>query len=98
VETDEIHAMQNRALGVRFREMNVQPELFPTKSLIDDLLLTPAEAEVFLPQAEKLVEFIRQKVASSESLTRYREVRKRMGEPKRAIFSEPNFPVVIHVA
>jgi hypothetical protein len=25
-------------------------------------------------------------------------VRKRMGEPKRAIFSEPNFPVVIHVA
>lgn len=78
--------------------MNAQPELFPTKSLIDELLLTPAESDAFLPVAEKLVELIRRKATASESLSRYREVRKRMGEPERATFSEPNFPVVVHAA
>ena len=78
--------------------MNAQPELFHTKSLIDELLLTPAESEEFLPKAEKLVELIRRKAASSESLNRYREVRKRMGAPERPTFSEPNFPVVVHTA
>ncbi|MBM3882804.1 MAG: hypothetical protein FJ387_24285 [Verrucomicrobia bacterium] len=79
--------------------MTAQQELFTGeagRSLVDELLETPAESEDFVPLAKRLAEFAKKGIEASETLSRYREVRKRMGEPERAVFSEPNFPVVVH--
>jgi len=68
----------------------------PENDLISDLLATPPEESEFLPKAERLAGMVQERVESSESLSRYRAVRERMGKSAGTTFFAPCYPITVH--